>query len=132
MCRLGKNLLSLKYSSTGNPHQKFRKTLITDNGKEFVKDLIQNNKPNNDLFEKLDFKEKRLMNRLCEYLDLDSELSYDDDFQKNFNILYGSYMAGNDSVYVKNQLKKYILTGIQENSIPKHTGYNMLLELAMT
>lgn len=129
---LGKNLLSLKYSSTGNPHQKFRKTLITDNGKEFVNDLIQHNKPNNELFEKLDFKEKRLMNRLCEYLDLDSELSYDDDFQKNFNILYGSYMAGNDSIYVKNQLKKYILTGIQENSIPKHTGYNMLLELSMT
>ena len=129
---LEKNLLSLKYSSTGNPHQKFRKTLITDNGKEFVKNLIVNNKPSNELFEKLDFKEKRLMNRLCEYLDLDSELSYDDDFQKNFNILYGSYLAGNDSIYVKNQLKKYILTGIQENSIPKHTGYNMLLELAMT
>jgi hypothetical protein len=129
---LSKNLLSLKYSSTGNPHQKFRKTLITDNGKDFVKNLIENNKPNNELFEKLDFKEKRLMNRLCEYLDLDGELSYDDDFQKNFNILYGSYLAGNDSIYVKNQLKKYILTGIQENSIPKHTGYNMLLELAMT
>jgi hypothetical protein len=49
------------------------------------------------------------MNRLCEYLDLENDLNYTDDFQKNFNILYGSYSAGNDSIHVKNQLKNMFL-----------------------
>ena len=129
---LNNNIISLKYSSTGNPHPKFKETMITDKCKEFVKNLIQNKKPNTEMFNNLSNQEKHLMSRLCQYLNLDETLNYDhNDFNKQFKLLYGEYQAGNDSPLIKKQLKKYILQAIKDGLIPKATAYNMIMELSV-
>jgi hypothetical protein len=55
----------------------------------------------------------------------------DEEFNEKFQILLGSYNAGNNSEILKNQLKQYILHAMKLNIIPRNTGHQMLLELSL-
>ncbi len=55
----------------------------------------------------------------------------DEEFNEKFQILLGSYNAGNNSEILKSQLRQYILHGMRLNIIPRNTGHSMLLELSL-
>ena len=55
----------------------------------------------------------------------------DQEFNEKFQILLGSYNAGNNSEILKNQLRQYVLHGMRLNIIPRNTGHTMLLELSL-
>lgn len=55
----------------------------------------------------------------------------DEEFNKQFQVAYGSWKAGNNSDILKQKLKHYISHGMQIGKIPRTTGFNMLLELSM-
>ena len=55
----------------------------------------------------------------------------DQEFNEKFQILLGSYNAGNNSEILRNQLKQYVLHGMRLNIIPRNTGHSMLIELSL-
>jgi hypothetical protein len=55
----------------------------------------------------------------------------DEEFNEKFQILLGSYNAGNNSEILKNQLKQYIIYAMKINIIPRNTGNSMLVELSL-
>jgi hypothetical protein len=55
----------------------------------------------------------------------------DEEFNEKFQILLGSYNAGNNSEILKNQLRQYILHGMRLNIIPRNIGNQMLIELSL-
>jgi hypothetical protein len=55
----------------------------------------------------------------------------DEEFNEKFQILLGSYNAGNNSEILKNQLKQYVLHAMRLNLIPRNVGNSMLLELSL-
>jgi hypothetical protein len=55
----------------------------------------------------------------------------DQDFNEKFQILLGSYNAGNNSEILKNQLRQYIIHAKRLNIIPANTANAMLLELSL-
>jgi protein involved in ribonucleotide reduction len=55
----------------------------------------------------------------------------DEEFNEKFQILLGSYNAGNNSEILKSQLKQYIIHAMKLNLIPRNVGHQMLLELSL-
>jgi hypothetical protein len=55
----------------------------------------------------------------------------DEEFNEKFQILLGSYNAGNNSEILKNQLRQYIMHAMKLGIIPRNTGNSMLLELSL-
>jgi len=55
----------------------------------------------------------------------------DQEFNEKFQILLGSYNAGNNSEILKNQLRQYIFHAMKLGIIPRNTGNAMLLELSL-
>jgi hypothetical protein len=55
----------------------------------------------------------------------------DEEFNEKFQILLGSYNAGNNSEILKNQLRQYIIHAMKLNIIPRNTGISMLIELSL-
>jgi hypothetical protein len=55
----------------------------------------------------------------------------DEEFNEKFQILLGSYNAGNNSEILKNQLRQYVLHAKRLNIIPANTANAMLLELSL-
>ncbi len=55
----------------------------------------------------------------------------DQELNEKFQILLGSYNAGNNSQILKNQLRQYIIHAKKLNIIPANTANAMLLELSL-
>jgi hypothetical protein len=55
----------------------------------------------------------------------------DRNFQKEFELYLGEYRAGNDSIELKNKLKKFVIEAINENIIPRHQGMLLIYELSI-
>ena len=55
----------------------------------------------------------------------------DEDFNEKFQILLGSYNAGNNSEQLRSQLRQYIIHAMKLNIIPRNTGHSMLIELSL-
>ena len=53
-----------------------------------------------------------------------------DNFQKEFEVMYGSFLAGNDSKDLKTQLKEYIKIARHEGIISKDEAREMLEKLS--
>ena len=57
--------------------------------------------------------------------------SSNDQFNDKFQILLGSYNAGNNSNELRSQLKQYIIQAMKLNMITRTTGQQMLLEMCI-
>ena len=55
----------------------------------------------------------------------------DEEFNEKFQILLGSYNAGNNSEQLRSQLRQYIIHAKRLNIIPANTANAMLLELSL-
>jgi hypothetical protein len=61
-----------------------------------------------------------------------NESSYsdkNDSIQHNFEVAYGSFLAGNDNKELINELIQYVKLALHENTISKKDGYEILKKL---
>jgi hypothetical protein len=128
--KLRQNILALKYLKNANNVATFNPIEISKTLKELLEHFLHDGKQiDSSDFEKLSHTEKRLLKRLYSFLKIDFDFEHDDQFQKRFEIMYGSFLAGNDNVELKKELKEHIKLAIHEAIISKQEGASMLHKL---
>jgi len=112
--QLNKNILLLKYPGTIAPVSRIRRTIISDDFKNLIIDLIDTQKINIDLQKKLSDAEIKIFELLLLLSNLKHHLNYQkqtktiDDYVHRFNILRGSLAAGDDSIKLRDELIEII------------------------
>ena len=128
--KLNHNILALKYLKNANNVATFHPIEISDTLKDLLNNFLydgeQIDAPD---FAKLSHTEKRILKRLYSFLKIDFEFDYDDQFQKRFQVMYGSWLAGNDNLELIKELKEHIKLAIHEAIISKQEGASMLHKL---
>ena len=105
---------------------------ISNDAKEVISDILKNNFDKR-LFNKLQTTDKRLVKRFVNATKLDIDITddLDKDFQHQYEILKGEFISGSTSPLLINELKKYIIQGMQENKIPRNECYMLLYQLSL-
>jgi hypothetical protein len=128
--KLRHNILALKYLKNANNVATFNPIEISKTLKEFLEHFLHDEKQiDSSDFEKLSHTEKRILKRLYSFLKIDFDFDYDDQFQKRFEVMYGSFLAGNDNEDLIKELKEYIKLAVHENIISKDVGRTMMNKL---
>jgi len=128
--KLHHNILALKYLKNANNVATFHPIEISDTLKEILNNFLYDGEQIDTLdFEKLSHTEKRILKRLYSFLKIDFDFDYDDQFQKRFEVMYGSWLAGNDNKELKRELKEYIKLAVHEAIISKQEGTSMMQKL---
>lgn len=130
--KLDDNTLCVKYASNDANLPKLKVQQITGKTKEIICDIL-NDKFDDRIFKILTSDEKRMVNRFIKAVKLDITVNDDDEkeFQRQFEIVRGEYMSGNDSPQIKSTLKRYVLEALQENKIARNDAYNILYSLSL-
>jgi hypothetical protein len=135
--KLKKNILDLKYVKNANHVATFQPIEISDKLRYIIDNIIKDfyNVQNED-FNNLNTTEKRILKRLFTFLNIQNntlnESSYsdkNDSIQHNFEVAYGSFLAGNDNKELINELIQYVKLALHENTISKKDGYEILKKL---
>ncbi len=129
--KLNNNVLEVRYNK--NRHLTGFKTQIIGNGvKNIINNIINDDTMNEKEYHELTENEKHLIRTILNMLEKSHLIkNKDQEFNEKFQILLGSYNAGNNSEILKNQLRQYIFHAMKLNIIPKNTGNAMLLELSL-
>ena len=129
------NVFNVKYPSLGSIPAIKPKT-ITDEYKEFVLDIFDSGKMNERLFNTLDNDEKTHFHKVCKgagLLELFKLKKGDTDEERDdldrFNLLKGSFVAGNNGESVVRELRSLITKFIHEGRITKNEGLSLLMEI---
>ena len=132
---INNNVFNVKYPSLGSIPAIKPKT-ITDDYKEFVLDIFDSGKMNERLFNTLDDDEKTHFHKVCKgagLLELFKLKKGDTDEERDdldrFNLLKGSFVAGNNSESVVRELRSLITKFIHEGRITKNEGLSLLMEI---
>lgn len=128
--KLDEGLLVVKYTKSGGPHPRIKVQQLTRDSKETIRDIL-NNRFNPRVFEKMNADDKRVVTNFVKRCNLDVEVPHDLEFEKNYEMLRGEYISGNDSPAVKNELRRYCLHGINEGLISKSSGMLLLYQLSL-
>jgi hypothetical protein len=109
MNKLNNNVLELRFNK--NRHLTIVKTQVVGNGvKNIINNIINDDSMNEKEYHELTENEKHLIRTILNMLKKSHLIkNKDEDFNKKFQILLGSYNAGNNSEILKNQLKQYII-----------------------
>ena len=134
---LNKDVLNVKYKSLGGIPD-FKPMAVSENYKDFILDLVNNNKLNNALYKQLPLQEKKHFEKVStgagvfKQLGL-SRVSADDDKKdmERFELVRGEVEAGNDNPKLIKELKHFIIKFLSEGKITKQTAFNLLLELSV-
>ena len=81
---------------------------------------------------KLEARENQILKNLILLIGSDKEkepFKKDDDFNQKFKILLGQLRAGNDSKILRQELKQYILAGLQSNKLSRSVALDLMVEL---
>ena len=110
-----------------------KKTQVVGNGvKNIINNIINEDIMDEKKYHELTENEKHLIRTILNMLEKSHFIkNKDEEFNEKFQILLGSYNAGNNSEILKNQLKQYVLHGMRLNIIPRNTGHSMLIELSL-
>ena len=128
--KLHYNILALKYLKNANNVATFNPIEISNTLKELLENfLYDGEKIDVSDFDKLSHTEKRVLKRLYSFLKIDFDFDYNDQFQKRFEVMYGSWLAGNDNEDLKKEMKGYVKLGIQEAIISRQQGASMMHKL---
>ena len=128
--KLRHNILALKYLKNANNVATFNPIEISKTLKELLEHFLHDGKQiDSSDFEKLSHTEKRILKRLYSFLKIDFVFDHDDQFQKRFEVMYGSWLAGNDNEDLIKELKEYIKLAVHENIISKDAGRTMMNKL---
>ena len=95
---LNKNILALKYVKNANNVATFKPIEISEQFKKLIEqNIMKGHKIEDNDFKSLSVTEKRVLKRLYSFLKMDHTLDHNEDFQKEFQVMYGSFLAGNDN-----------------------------------
>ena len=129
---LNKNILCIKYNSTGNI--KMKPIDINDDIKAVVMDIMTD-KFNDRLYQKLAKEEQKIIQHFVQEIGLSEKIPLKNtELEKlyyDFTILRGERNAGNDSDIVKRDLRRLTLQLIQFGRIPSSIGRHLLFELSL-
>jgi hypothetical protein len=131
MDKLKSNVLFCKYIKNNTNIPRLKTQSINNDTKDVIDDII-NERFNIKVYNQLNEHDKRIVANFTKYFKFDLGIdnsSENNEFNKQFQILIGSYYAGNDSPEVKNQLKRYIRKAMSESLISNKEGLNLLYEL---
>jgi len=135
--KLKKNILDLKYVKNANHVATFQPIEISDKLRSIIDNIIKDfyNVQNED-FNNLNTTEKRILKRLFTFLNIQNNTLNDssysdknDSIQHNFEVAYGSFLAGNNNKELINELIQYVKLALHENNISKKDGYEILKKL---
>jgi hypothetical protein len=130
--KLDDNILCVKYAQNDSVLPHLKPQSITGKTKEIITDIL-NNKYDNRIFKLLSPEEKRDVKKFCKCVRIDISINdpEEDEYQRQFEIVRGEYMSGNDSPEIKATLKRYVLEALRDNKIAKSDGYNLLYSLSL-
>ena len=129
--KLKNNIICIRYCKTRALVPNVKVQHISNGVKEIIDDII-NDKFEKRLYEKLDMNDKRLVKRIVDSLKLDIDLhsKEDDEYQRQYEVVLGEFLAGNSSPFIKNKLKQYITESLESGMMPRREAFKLLFELA--
>lgn len=129
--------LVIKYKSMG-PVPKFKPTSVSDLFRDFIMDIFENGKPNKRVFSQLDEDERRLFEDMSVGAGLWSSFglkrtttSQEQIDDKDFELLRGEYLAGNNNPQVITALRKLTVKLMNNGRLKKSQGMELLMELSV-
>jgi hypothetical protein len=133
---LDKNVANFKYPSLGSIPS-IKPMTISEDYKEFIMDTLENGKPNERNFNKLEDEEQRHFERvvlgagLIDIFKLKrNHTERERKEAERFNLLRGEILAGNNSESVSKELRSLIVRFMNEGRIHQREGTTMLMELS--
>ena len=133
--KLKKNILDLKYLKNANHVATFQPIEISTYLKNIIENIIKDNyNLKKEEFNHLNETEKRILKRLFHFLKIQNEdvMDYTNDLTNQFQVAYGSFLAGNNNKELIQELKEYVKLAIHENTINKSDGQLILNKLNIT
>ena len=130
--KLKDNILSVKYAKNEVPPSQLRPRSISTALRELIEDVIKDNY-NEKVYKMLPDDDKRTFKKFVKVLKLPID-TYDDldkDYQKNYELLKGQFISGNNSPEVKNALRKYIVEGMNEGKLNRSESMFLLYQLSL-
>ena len=129
--------LIVKYKSLG-PLPKFKPVSVSDLFRDFLLDIFENGKPNKRVFSQLDEDERRLFEDIATGAGLWSSFglkrtttSQEDIDDKDFELLRGEYLAGNNNPQVIVALRRLVVKMMTTGRMKKSEGMDLLMELSV-
>ena len=133
---LDKNVANFKYPSLGSIPS-IKPLTIGEDYKDFILDTLDNQKPNERLFNKLTQDEQRHFERVVSGAGLvdafklkRTRTAQEKNDTERFELLRGEVMAGNNSEKVLKELRGLIVRFINEGRIHQREGTTMLMEIS--
>jgi len=129
--QLNNNILLLKTSKSFNPTP-FKRTIISDNLKALIFDILHTNDINIDLQKQLSLDDTLLFEKLLKTCKIIDELNYVrqtnnlDDLINRFQVLRGGLISGNQSIELKTELINTINILINFNKIDLIIGNELI------
>ena len=131
------DVLNVKYPSLGRIPQ-FLPTHISPDTKDFIMDLLDKGKVSSHHYDTLPLEDRKLFEKIMtgagifHKLGLKKSVSDDEraDYER-FKILKGEYMAGNNSVALMKELRRFIVKFMNEGKIRKSEGVDLLMDLSI-
>ena len=130
--KLKDNLLSIKYSKNEAPHTQLRPRSISAALRGLIEDVIANNY-NEKVYNMLEDDDKRTFKKIVKVLKLPIDIydNLDEEYQKNYELLKGQFLSGNNSPEVKAALRKYIVEGMNEGKLNRSESMFLLYQLSL-
>ena len=132
---LKKGILNIKFKSMASI-PKFPQSYISQNCIDLLFELLDQHHLNHNQFNRLNQKEKKLLMECFTFADLDDVLGIkpqiDEDYRrqlKEFQILRGQVIAGNNAEQLLHQLESYIKTFMEQGNLSKQEGMEILKEI---
>jgi hypothetical protein len=138
MPHLNQSVLKMKYKKSLTEIPSYRQIKISEDFVDFIENLLDTQKVNEKMLNKLPSEEKRLFAKLINQSGLfgkykvriqksDQEKAEED----RFNLVKGIFVAGNDNPKVKEELRRFIVKFVMEGRIPKAEGNDLLFQLSI-
>ena len=123
--------MELRYNK--NRHLTNVKSQVIGHGvKKLLNQIIDHDYIDTSDYHQITEHEQHLIRTILHMLDRSHLIgSNNDQFNDKFQILLGSYNAGNNSEQLRSQLKQYIIQAMKLNMITRTTGQQMLLEMCI-
>ena len=125
------NILAVRYLKTKQYVSRLKPILISEDTKHFILNIIDG-KFDTHIYSKLEKSEQRIVNTFVKCVHLSYPIIDTNKEENNhFQVLLGEYRAGNSSIQLKTQIKKYIIMALSDGLIPRNQGYQLLYELSL-
>ena len=124
-----KNEIVVKYAKNRNIISKYPKTIVSDNVKNIVLSLLENDEINEKKYKELNTNDKLSLINFMNACHLDYEKYSIDDKNQIFKIMVGEIKAGNNSVQLKDNLKQFLIDSVIQKNITYNEAENILRTL---